>query len=77
METISFQLSKNLKSAIEKHSDINWTALIEDVIKQKLKDIEDLEFIKDFTADSTMTEEESIQLGRELNLKVAKRFGVV
>ncbi len=33
----------------------------------------DLEIIKKFKSDSTMTEEDAIRLGRELNKKIAKR----
>ena len=43
---------------------------MEETDKQKLKD---LEFIKKFKSDSTMTEEDVIRFGRELKKKMAER----
>ena len=50
--------------------EINWSAVARKAFEEK---INDLEFIKKFKSKSTLTQEEALRLGRELNKNLAKR----
>ncbi|MBI2664575.1 hypothetical protein HYX10_04515 [Candidatus Woesearchaeota archaeon] len=50
--------------------DINWSAVAREAIKRKLLM---LEKFKEFTKDSTLTEEEALELGRQVSEKAMKK----
>ncbi|MBI2128811.1 hypothetical protein HYU07_01095 [Candidatus Woesearchaeota archaeon] len=51
-------------------AEINWSAVAREAFDEK---INDLEFIKKFKAKSTITEEDALKWGGELNRNLAKR----
>ena len=50
---------------------MNWSEVARQAFMQRIKD---LEFLKKFNSDSTLTEEDALRLGRELNKNLAKRY---
>ncbi|MBS3132384.1 hypothetical protein J4212_08180 [Candidatus Woesearchaeota archaeon] len=50
--------------------DINWSAVAREAIKRKLLM---LEKFKEFTKDSTLSEEEAIEFGRQVSEKAMKK----
>ena len=60
----------DMKHKMDSFAEINWSAVAREAFGEKIRD---LELIKRFKADSTMTEEDAIRMGRELNQKLAKR----
>lgn len=66
MEQIT--LPEELKHRIEEFPEVNWSAVLRKAIAEKL---EKLTFLKYFSSESEMTEEESVRLGKELNKKLA------
>ena len=71
MVTMTLAVPDDLKHKMEEHPEINWSEVARQAFKQKLSD---LEFLMEFKADSTMTEEEALKLGKELKRKLAKRY---
>lgn len=70
MVTLTLAVPKELKDKMEEFPEMNWSEVARQAFMQR---INDLEFIKNFKAKSTLTEEDAIKLGRELNKNLAKR----
>lgn len=70
MVSVTLSVPSELKQKMDVFDEINWSAVAREAFTDK---IADLEFIKKFKAQSSMTEEEAIKLGRELNKKLAAR----
>jgi len=70
MVNITLSIPKELKRKMDLFIEINWSAVAREAFKEK---ISDLEFLKQFKQQSKITEEEALNLGKELNEKLAKR----
>jgi len=70
MGTMTLAISEDLKSRMEAFPEMNWSAVARSAFDDKLKD---LEFIKKFKSKSTLTDDDAIKLGRELNARMASR----
>lgn len=60
-----------MKGKMEGFPEINWSEVARAAFMQKIRD---LEFLREFKSKSEMTEEQALQLGREVRKKLAKRF---
>jgi hypothetical protein len=60
-----------LKHKLEEFPEINWSAVARQAFIQKIKD---LEFLRQFKAESEMTEEEALKLGKKLRKQIAQKF---
>lgn len=69
MVNITLAVPQQLKHKMDQFSEINWSAVAREAFIQK---IDDLEFIKRFKSQSSITEKDAINLGRELNKKLIK-----
>jgi len=70
MVNITLAVPSDMKQKMDNFAEINWSAVARAAFDDKIKD---LEFIKKFKSKSTLTEEDAIRLGRELNANLAKR----
>ena len=70
MVSITLSVPEDMKHEMESFQDINWSAVARQAIKKKLSM---LEKFKEFTKDSTLTEEEALELGKQVSEKVRKR----
>ncbi len=70
MVNITLSVPAETKQKMDSFSEINWSAVAREAINEK---ITDLEFMKKFKSKSTLTEDEAVKLGRELNKSLAKR----
>jgi len=70
MVNITLSIPSELKGKMDSFAEINWSAVAREAFDEK---INDMEFIKKFKAKSALTEDDAIQLGRELNKNLAKR----
>lgn len=70
MVTMTLAVPSDMKHKMEAFPEINWSEIARQAFAQK---IQDLEFLRRFKEKSTMTEEDAIKLGRELNRNLAKR----
>jgi len=71
MTTMTLSVPAELKHKLEEFPEINWSEVARQAFMQKIKD---LEFLKEFKAESEMTEEEAVELGRKVRKKLAKKF---
>lgn len=70
MVNVTLSIPVELKHKMDNFAEINWSAVAREAFDEK---INDLEFIKKFKSKSTLTDEDAIKLGRELNKNLAKR----
>jgi len=71
MTTMTLAVPSELKHKMETFPEMNWSEVARQAFLQRIKD---LEFLKKFKSDSTLTEEDALRLGRELNKNLAKRY---
>ncbi len=71
MVTMTLAVPMELKNKMEEFSEINWSEVARQAFKQK---ITDLEFLEKFKENSTMTEEDALNLGKKLNKKLAEKY---
>ena len=71
MVSITLSVPEEMKHEMDSFQDINWSAVARQAIKNRLIM---LERFKEFTKDSTLTEEDALRLGKELNKNLAKRY---
>ncbi len=71
MTTMTLAVPSELKHKMETFPEMNWSEVARQAFMQRIKD---LEFLKKFKSDSTLTEEDALRLGRELNKNLAKRY---
>jgi len=70
MVNMTLAVPQEMKNKMDSFAEINWSAVARKAFNEKMHD---LEFIKKFKADSTLTEEDALRLGRDLNRRLAKR----
>ena len=68
---MTLAVPSELKDKMEKFPEMNWSEVARQAFMQRIKD---LEFLRKFKSDSTLTEEDALRLGRELNKNLAKRY---
>ncbi|MBI5158877.1 hypothetical protein HY992_02035 [Candidatus Micrarchaeota archaeon] len=73
MVSITLSVPEELKKEMDKHPEMNWSAIAREAIKNRLMLLKKFD---DFTKDSTLTEEDAIELGRKVNKGLAKRYGL-
>lgn len=71
MTTMTLAVPPELKHKMETFPEMNWSEVARQAFIQR---IEDLEFLRKFKSDSTLTKEDALRLGRELNKNLAKRY---
>ncbi len=71
MVSITLSVPLELKKEMEQFGEINWSAVAREAIGQK---ITLLKKFREFTKDSTMSEENALRLGRKANASLAKRY---
>ena len=71
MVNLTLTVPKELKDIMDEFPEINWSEVARQAFKNK---IEDLRFLNKFKAESKLTEEDAIELGRKVNKALAKRY---
>ena len=70
MVSVTLSVAEDIKQEMDQFPEINWSAVAREAIQQRLVM---LHKFREFTKDSTLTEEEALQLGREVSRKAQKR----
>jgi len=70
MVSITLSVPEEMKHEMDGFQDINWSAVARQAIKKKLLM---LEKFKQFTKDSTLTEEEALKFGAEVSKKALEK----
>ncbi len=71
MTTMTLAVPSELKDKMEQFPEMNWSEVARQAFIQRIKD---LEFLRKFKFNSTLTEEDALRLGKELNKNLAKRY---
>lgn len=71
MVTISLAVPDDLKRRMDEFQEINWSAVARLAFSQKISDLELLNKIK---AESELSEQDALMLGRDLTRKVARKY---
>ena len=66
MVSVTLSVPEDLKHEMDEFQDMNWSAVARQAIKKKLIM---LEKFKQFTKDSTLIEEEALELGAQVSKK--------
>ena len=71
MVSITLSVPEELKKEMDVFHEINWSAVAREAIKSK---IGMLKKFKEFTRESTMTENDAIMLGKNVNKGLARHY---
>lgn len=71
MVNITLSLPNEIKKEMEKFPEINWSVIARTAIKNRIML---LNKFKEFSRESSLTEEDAIRLGKEVNKAVSKRY---
>ena len=71
MVSITLAVPKEIKREMDNFPEINWSAVAREAIKHKILL---LQKFKEFSAESQLTENEALELGRKVNKSLAKRY---
>ena len=71
MTTMTLAVPNELKTQMDIFPEINWSEVARQAFMQRIKD---LEFLRKFKSDSTLTEEDALRLGKDVSKKLSKRL---
>ncbi len=71
MVTMTLAVPKELKKRMEAFPEMNWSEVARASFHKKL---ELLEILRNFSSESTLTEEDAIRLGKKVSEAAGKRF---
>ncbi|MFH1134311.1 MAG: hypothetical protein V1735_07545 [Nanoarchaeota archaeon] len=70
MVNVTLSIPIELKQRMDSFAEINWSAVAREAFDEKVRD---MEFIKKFKANSSITEDDALRWGKELNKNLALR----
>ena len=71
MTTLTLAVPDEMKKKMDSFPEMNWSEVARQAFMQK---IEDMEFLRKFKEKSTLTEEDALRLGKEVNQALTKRL---
>ena len=71
MVTMTLAVPSELRHKMESHPEINWSEVARQAFLAK---VSDLDFLEKFKAESEMTEEDALDLGRELKKSLMRKY---
>ena len=71
MPTLTLAIPKELKSEMDSLPELNWSEVARSAISEKVKEYK---LFKSISAKSKLTEEDALELGREVNKGLHKRY---
>ena len=71
MVSLTLAIPDDLKREMERFPEINWSVIARESIKKRILL---LKKIREFTKDSTLTEEDAIRIGRKVNEGLSKKY---
>lgn len=71
MVNMTLSIPKELKNLMDEFPEINWSEVARIAFRERIKD---LHFLREFKSRSDLTEREAIELGREVNKSLRKRY---
>lgn len=71
MVSVTLSVPDEMKAEMDEHPEINWSEVARQSIERKLAE---LRLLETFKAESDLTEEEAVELGRELKAQMRERY---
>ena len=71
MVNVTLSIPIEMKHKMDSFQEINWSAVAREAFDGKIRD---LDFIKQFKAKSTITEEDALKWGRQVNKALSNRL---
>jgi len=71
MTTMTLAVPSELKHKMEEFPEMNWSEIARQAFIQRIKD---LEFLKKFKSESTLTEEDALRMGRKVSKSLSNRL---
>ncbi len=71
MVNLTLAVPDALKHRMDAFPEINWSEVARQAFSRKIKD---LEFLEEMSQSSTLTEKDTVALGRKVNRNLAKRY---
>lgn len=71
MVSITLSVPRDLKDRMDGFPELNWSAVAREAISKKIMM---LERFREFTKESTLTEEDALELGKKVNIGMKKRY---
>ncbi|MFH1211858.1 MAG: hypothetical protein V1659_02920 [Candidatus Woesearchaeota archaeon] len=71
MTTMTLAIPSELKSRMGGFPEMNWSEIARQAFAQRIKD---MEFLREFKKNSTLTEADALKMGAELNKRLAKKY---
>jgi len=74
MANLTISIPKELKAKMDKFPEINWSRLTSLLLSQKIKRLELLKELDEMLADSKLTDEDCVDLGKRLKKEISKKY---
>jgi hypothetical protein len=75
--TLTLAVPKKLKEELNELKEINWSEETRQFLEKRVKRLMLLKKLDEATQNSTLTEEDVIEIGRKINEGIARREGVI
>ena len=74
MSNLTLAVPEDLEQIMERHKDVKWTEVARQAMWEKARK---LELMDKLLAKSELTEQDALEIGREVNKGIAKRHGLI
>ncbi|HLD04498.1 MAG TPA: hypothetical protein VJG90_02150 [Candidatus Nanoarchaeia archaeon] len=74
MPNLTLAIPEELQEKMKKHSEIRWSEVVRKTIQDR---IHDLELMDKLTSNSKLTEKDALEIGKKINLGVARKLGLI
>lgn len=70
MTNITLSIPENMKRKMDLLEEINWSAVARAAFDEKIRD---MDFIKKFKENSSLSKEDALKMGNKVNISLSKR----
>jgi hypothetical protein len=74
MATMTLAIPDKLKGEMNEFPEMNWSEAARQAFARRIRD---LKILREFSKDSTLTEEDAMELGKRVNEAAAKRYCLI
>ena len=75
--TFTVAISKELKRELGEIRGVNWSEETRQFLEQRAKRVKLLKQLDELTKNSTLTEQDVLEMGRKINQGIAKKHGLI
>ncbi len=75
--TLTLAIPPKLKKEMKEFREVNWSEFVRQDLEARIRKLRLLRRFDELTKNSTLTEEDAIRIGREINKGISKRLGLI